>query len=70
MNAKLKRDLIRLLIGGLCFVALEILLRTALEDVITDKFWIEYILYIPPYLLVSYDVLCAEIGRASCRERV
>lgn len=57
MNAKLKRDLIRLLIGGLCFVALEILLRTALEDVMADKFWIGYILYIPPYLLVSYDVL-------------
>ena len=61
MNAKLKRDLIRLLIGGLCFVALEILLRTALEDVMADKFWIGYILYIPPYLFVFYDV---QIGRA------
>ena len=62
MNAKLKRDLIRFLIGGFCFVVLEILLHTTLEDVTAGKFWIGYILYIPPYLLVSYDVLYRAAG--------
>ena len=57
MTSKQKRNLIRIIISGIIYTILLILEHTKVLENLHMPFWLEYILFMIPYILVAYDIL-------------
>ena len=55
MNGKQKKMLLRIILSSLIYMVLLILKNIGVLDILSV--WIEFILFLIPYLLVGYDII-------------